>query len=53
MADESIFRDFIPEGEDTGALTDGGFADFVPTAQTPVSKPKEKVEPKNQKKGSK
>ena len=27
------FRDFIPEGEDTGASTLTGFKDFVPAPQ--------------------
>lgn len=27
----STFRDFIPAGEDTGAIGNGKFADFVPT----------------------
>lgn len=33
-----MFRDFIPAGEDTGAIGKGGFQDFVP-AKKPVKKP--------------
>jgi len=29
MSDDK-FRDWIPEGEDTGAISDKGFQDFVP-----------------------
>ncbi len=32
------FLDFIPAGEDTGAIDNGGFQDFVP-AKKPVKKP--------------
>lgn len=28
--EETIFKDFIPDGEDTGAFGEGGFRDFVP-----------------------
>ena len=41
MAD--IFQDFIPEGEDGGALGGKGYADFVPEREPelkPVEKPK-------------
>jgi len=27
------FKDFIPDGEDTGAITKDGFQDFVPTPE--------------------
>lgn len=27
---DSRYRDFIPDGEDTGAITKDGFQDFVP-----------------------
>jgi hypothetical protein len=29
--DTNAFRDFIPAGEDPGAITEDGFQDFVPT----------------------
>ena len=35
------FRDWIPEGEDTGAFGNGAFQDFVPT---PEPKPQVIVE---------
>jgi hypothetical protein len=39
------FRDFIPEGDDTGALG-SGFKDFVPPKKEtpPEDKPEEKAE---------
>lgn len=30
----SNFRDFIPEGEDNGAITATGYQDFVPEVET-------------------
>lgn len=32
MSDET-FKDWVPAGEDTGAIGDGGFQDFVPTKE--------------------
>lgn len=33
-----VFKDFIPAGEDVGALG-SGFVDFVPTKETVTAKP--------------
>lgn len=41
MADEK-FRDWIPDGEETGAITENGFQDFVPA---PEPKPQVVTEP--------
>lgn len=38
------FRDFIPAGEDTGAIGEGGFQDYVP-APTPKPQVIEEVKP--------
>ena len=49
MADEpkgQVFRDFIPEGEDTGAFGAGGFTDFVPTPEPKPQVIEEVVEEK-------
>lgn len=27
------FKDFVPAGQDAGAITDGGFQDWVPTPE--------------------
>ena len=46
------YLDFIPAGEDTGAINNGGFQDFVP-AKKPVKKPivfKKPVKPVKKKK---
>ena len=45
MTDDK-FRDWIPDGEDTGAIGDGGFQDFVPEPQPkPQNVTETKVEP--------
>jgi hypothetical protein len=53
MPDNDTFRDWIPEGEDTGAITKDGFQDFVPdpepkpqtiTEEQPVAEPVEEVQ---------
>jgi len=33
MSDNNTFKDFVPEGEDAGAITKDGFQDFVPDPQ--------------------
>lgn len=38
------FKDWIPEGQDTGAIGDGGYQDFVP-APEPKPQVVEVVEP--------
>lgn len=40
---EGIFRDFIPEGEDTGALTGNGYQDFVPSPEPVAEQPVEEA----------
>lgn len=47
MDNNNTFRDWIPEGEDTGAFTDRGFQDFVPA---PEPKKQEIVEVETPKK---
>jgi hypothetical protein len=41
--DSGVFRDYIPAGEKTGAITGQGFTDFVPSAKEPTQT--EKTEP--------
>ena len=51
-----MFKDFIPEGEDQGAIGKGGFVDFVPDPKpepekvVKASKPKKVVKKKAPKK---
>lgn len=33
MSDNQTYRDWIPEGEDTGAITKDGFQDYVPPVE--------------------
>lgn len=33
MDNNNTFRDWIPEGEDTGAFTENGYTDFVPAPE--------------------
>ncbi len=52
MAD--IFQDFVPEGEDAGALGGKGFQDFVPEREPELQElPTEEVKPAKKKKAAK
>lgn len=42
---QPIYRDFIPEGEDTGPYLNGGFQDFVPVPEPQAEPPVETPEP--------
>lgn len=44
MAENSTFRDWIPEGEDTGAIGVNGFQDFVPAPQPKLQAVEEQIQ---------